>query len=55
MAYFSFLEKLYKNQPIQLFGNGELLRDFTYIDDIVDGIIKALEYTNSTKYSLFNL
>jgi len=55
MAYFSFLEKLYHNQKITIYSNGLLERDFTYIDDIVDGIIKALEYNNPKGYSIFNL
>ena len=55
MAYFKFLDKLYLNQEIEIYGKGKLRRDFTYIDDIVDGIIKALEYDNIQKYSILNL
>lgn len=55
MAYFKFLDKLYLNQEIEIYGEGKLLRDFTYIDDIVDGIIKALEYNNIQKYLILNL
>lgn len=55
MAYFGFLEKLYNNQSIAIYADGILERDFTYIDDIIDGIIKALEYSNPKKYSIFNL
>jgi len=43
MAYFSFTEKIMKGQPIEVFGEGRMARDFTYIDDIVDGIIGALD------------
>ena len=38
MAYFSFTNKIYADEPIKIFNNGDMLRDFTYIDDIVHGI-----------------
>ncbi len=43
MAYFSFTQKILKGDSIEVFGNGKMARDFTYIDDIVDGIIGALD------------
>lgn len=43
MAYFSFSQKIMAGQPIEVFGEGKMARDFTYIDDIVDGIIGALD------------
>ena len=43
MAYFSFSQKIMAGQPIEVFGEGRMARDFTYIDDIVDGIIGALD------------
>ena len=43
MALFLFVEALRKNKPINVFNNGEMLRDFTYIDDIVEGIKKVIE------------
>ena len=42
MAYFSFTQKILAGQPIKVFGMGEMARDFTYIDDIVDGVVGAL-------------
>lgn len=42
MAYFSFTEAILKGKPIKVFNGGEMLRDFTYIDDIVEGIYKVL-------------
>lgn len=42
MAYFGFTQKIYAGQPIDVFNNGDLMRDFTYIDDIVDGIARLL-------------
>jgi UDP-glucuronate 4-epimerase len=43
MAYFSFTEKILKGEVIEVYGDGEMARDFTYIDDIVDGVIGALD------------
>jgi len=40
MAYFSFAEKLLAWQPLPVFGHGTLQRDFTYIDDIVEGVVR---------------
>lgn len=42
MAYYQFAEKMLRGEPIDVFGNGAMARDFTYIDDIVDGILGAL-------------
>ncbi len=39
MAYFSFTQKILAGEPIRIFNQGDLLRDFTYIDDIIDGIM----------------
>lgn len=39
MALFLFTKAIFENNPIDVFNNGEMLRDFTYIDDIVEGII----------------
>jgi len=38
MAYFSFTQSILAGRPIKVFNSGNMLRDFTYIDDIVDGI-----------------
>lgn len=43
MAYFKFAEKMMSGEPIEIFGNGAMARDFTYIDDIVDGVIGSLK------------
>lgn len=42
MAYFSFAEKIYKNETIKIFNHGDMYRDFTYIDDIVYCICRML-------------
>jgi UDP-glucuronate 4-epimerase len=43
MAYFSFTQRILAGEPIEVFGEGRMARDFTYIDDIVDGIVGALD------------
>lgn len=43
MAYFSFTRKILAGEPIEVFGEGRMARDFTYIDDIVDGVVGVLD------------
>ena len=43
MAYFSFTQKILAGRPIEVFGEGRMARDFTYIDDIVSGIVGVLD------------
>jgi UDP-glucuronate 4-epimerase len=43
MAYFKFADAIMKGQPIDVYNDGELYRDFTYIDDIVEGIVRVLD------------
>ena len=54
MAYFSFTKAILENKPIAVFGEGKLMRDFTYIDDIIDGIIGSLQKSNGCN-DIFNL
>jgi UDP-glucuronate 4-epimerase len=44
MAYYSFSQKIMSGEPIEVYGEGKMARDFTYIDDIVDGIIGVLDH-----------
>ncbi|WP_138420519.1 NAD-dependent epimerase [Aquibacillus sediminis] len=44
MAYYAFTKRIMENKEIEVFNNGDMKRDFTYIDDIVDGIIQILDY-----------
>jgi UDP-glucuronate 4-epimerase len=53
MAYFSFAKALLNQEPISVFGEGKLMRDFTYIDDIVQGTIAAIDLGASCE--IFNL
>jgi UDP-glucuronate 4-epimerase len=53
MAYYSFTKAILESKPIHLFNKGKMQRDFTYIDDIVQGTLAALDYDG--EYALFNL
>lgn len=57
LAIYKFTNKILKEEAIQLYGDGQTQRDYTYIDDIVDGIIKAMEWVDSKeeRYQIFNL
>lgn len=43
MAYYSFTKNIIEENTIKVFNNGDMRRDFTYIDDIVEGIIRLLD------------
>ena len=43
MAYFSFTDKLVKGEKVQIFNFGNCKRDFTYIDDIVEGVVRVMK------------
>ncbi len=49
MAYFGFTNKLVKGQTIEIFNYGNCKRDFTYIDDIVEGIIRVMQHAPEKK------
>jgi UDP-glucuronate 4-epimerase len=71
MAFFSFTRAIIEGRPIQVFNHGRHSRDFTYIDDIVSGVIKSLDQpargnpgwnghapdpaTSSAPYRLYNI
>ena len=57
LAINKFTRLMLDNKEIPMFGDGTTSRDYTYIDDIVDGIIKSCEYTmkNSNVYEILNL
>jgi len=60
MAYFNFTDKMVRGEKIQLFNYGEMKRDFTYIDDIVEGIVNVMAKPpvpdkNSAPYQLYNI
>ena len=49
MAIFKFTEAILGNQPVELYAGGTLQRDFTYVDDIVQGIIGAVDHPSATR------
>jgi len=71
MAYFSFTKSILEGRPIDVFNHGRMQRDFTYIDDIVEGVARVLEHipnpcpewnattadpaTSSAPYRLYNI
>jgi UDP-glucuronate 4-epimerase len=57
LAIHKFLRLVMENKPIPFFGDGTMRRDHTYIDDIIDGVLRALDWSSapSPKYEIFNL
>ncbi|MEM6401147.1 MAG: NAD-dependent epimerase [Cyanobacteria bacterium P01_D01_bin.116] len=64
MAYFKFVRAIEQNQPINVFNYGKMQRDFTYIDDVVEGIVRVLNrppqpnHTNdnsNARYKIYNI
>ena len=43
MAYYKFTKAIMNGDPIDVYNNGDMKRDFTYIDDIVEGLIRVIE------------
>lgn len=54
LAISKFTKLILEDKPIPVFGDGTTMRDYTYIDDIVQGIISSVEY-NKTSYEIINL
>ncbi|MBW4482302.1 MAG: NAD-dependent epimerase [Tildeniella torsiva UHER 1998/13D] len=44
MAYFKFVEAILGDRPIQVFNQGQMKRDFTYIDDVVEGVVRVMTH-----------
>jgi UDP-glucuronate 4-epimerase len=57
MAYYLFADAISNNQPIKVFNNGQMERDFTYIDDIVNGVTKIIEKNIDSRehYKIYNI
>ncbi len=61
MAMFLFTDAMVQNRPIKVFNNGQMERDFTYIDDITEGVVRILEkdikprITKGEKYKVYNI
>ncbi len=71
MALFLFTKAILEGRPIQVFNNGQMVRDFTYVDDIVEGVLRVIDApptgnlawdgqhpdpaTSSAPYTLYNI
>jgi UDP-glucuronate 4-epimerase len=66
MAYFKFVDAIAHNRPIEVYNYGKMQRDFTYIDDVVEGIVRLLDHLPSpvadttginpkARYKVYNL
>ena len=60
MAYFMFAKRIMADEPIQIYNNGDMLRDYTYIDDIIAGILAVLcnppaRDEKGAAYKLYNI
>jgi UDP-glucuronate 4-epimerase len=69
MALFLFIKAIIEGKPIQVFNNGNMIRDFTYIDDIVEGILRVTDHpakpvidknpdvscSNTAPYKVYNI
>lgn len=60
MAYFKFTNMIYKGEAIKIFNNGDMYRDFTYVDDIVTGIKELIpmvpqKSADKAAYQIFNI
>ena len=55
MALSLFADAMLAGRPIKVFNHGDMLRDFTFVDDIVDGIVRVVEADNLPRYDIFNI
>lgn len=64
MAYFGFTDRYFRGEPIKIFNNGDfdhdLYRDFTYVDDIVEGIVRLISNppeatTDHAAHKIYNI
>ena len=62
MSPFLFADAMLHGRPIKVFNNGDMIRDFTYIDDIVEGTIRTLDHvpvtqksSNGVAYKIYNI
>ena len=69
MAYFKFADAIMRDRPIEIYNHGDMQRDFTYIDDIVEGVRRVIEhvpedsvktesggaYLSDARYKVYNL
>lgn len=55
MAAWLFSDAMSQGRSIKVFNNGEMYRDFTYIDDIIDGLVRCIESNSLPLYDVYNI
>ncbi|WP_299486987.1 NAD-dependent epimerase [Acaryochloris sp. IP29b_bin.137] len=58
MAYYKFVDAIATHQPIHIYNHGQMERDFTYIDDVVEGILRVLHHppqSSTVPYKIYNI
>ena len=65
MAYFKFTDKILSGQPIDVYNDGDMMRDFTYVDDIVESMVRLISHipalhnkpgiSSKAPYALYNI
>ena len=55
MALSLFADAMLHDRPLKVFNNGDMMRDFTFVDDIVDGIVRIVEADNLPLYDIYNI
>ena len=55
MAYYSFLDDLKKNKKIRVFNKGDMMRDFTYVDDVIKGITSLINFNMKKNHDVINI
>lgn len=55
MAYFNFTDKLLKGETIRLYNYGNCSRDFTYIEDVVESLVRVMSKIPTTPYAIYNI
>ena len=54
MAYYKFTKAILNGNPIDVYNNGDMMRDFTYIDDIVEGVLRTMDFTPRREKNKFS-
>jgi UDP-glucuronate 4-epimerase len=57
MAYFSFTKAILAGEPIKVFNHGQMRRDFTYINDVIEGVVRVIDHipASTVPYRLYNI
>ncbi|MDQ6989373.1 MAG: NAD-dependent epimerase [Mariprofundaceae bacterium] len=55
MAYFKFTKAICEGKPIDVYNHGKMQRDFTYIDDVVEAVLRLAEKTPPYEYKIYNI